>query len=54
MCVLNRIMWLSSLVFRQDRAHKVSPSLHLSKCPLGSAMRLMGRLLHSEKDAHGD
>ena len=24
------IMWLSSLVFRQDRALKVSPSLHLS------------------------
>ena len=36
------IMWLSSLVFRQDRAHKASPSLHLS------------RTLRSEKDAHGD
>ena len=36
------IMWLSSLVFRQDRAHKGSPSLHLS------------RTLRSEKDAHGD
>ena len=35
-------MWLSSLVFRQNRAHKASPSLHLS------------RTLRSEKDAHGD
>ena len=29
-------------MFRQDRAHKASPSLHLS------------RTLRSEKDAHGD
>jgi len=46
------IVWLSSLVFRQDRAYKASPSLHLSKWhhPLGSAMTLLERTLHSEKD----
>ena len=36
------IMWLSSLVFRQDRAHKASPSLHLSR-----TLRIVRRM-HTE------
>jgi len=49
------IMWLSSPVIRQDRTHKISPSLHLSEWHplLDSAMRLLGTL-HSEQDVHGD